>query len=138
MELISTHPVLKTDLGFSGNLYGGQLLYWVDGAVAAYAMQVCDTNKMVTVSIDKCIFKKPVKQGQLIKIYADVKEIGNTSITFHIEARQHNVYTGRQHTALSTHIKFVRVDELGTPLPISDKVKNKIKEVQEKGGNLTK
>jgi acyl-CoA thioesterase YciA len=126
MELISTHPVLKTDLGFSGNLYGGQLLYWVDGAVAAYAMQVCDTNKMVTVSIDKCIFKKPVKQGQLIKIYADVKDIGNTSITFHIEARQHNVYTGKQHTALSTHIKFVRVDDEGNSIPISDKVKAKV------------
>jgi acyl-CoA thioesterase YciA len=93
---------------------------------------------MVTVSIDKCIFKKPVKQGQLVKTYAEVKDVGSTSITLHVEARQHNVYNGKQEVILSTHIKFVRVDELGTPLPISDKVKNKIKEVHEKGGNLTK
>jgi acyl-CoA hydrolase len=68
----------------------------------------------------------------------ELAEIGNTSITLHIEARQHNVYSGKQEVVLSTHIKFVRVDELGTPLPISDKVKNKVKEIQEKGGILTR
>ena len=138
MELISTHPIKKSDLGFHGNLFGGKLLAWMDAAAVAFAMQVCDTPRMVTVMIDQCIFKKPVKQGQLVKTYAEVKEVGYTSITLHVEARHHNVYTGKQEVILSTNIKFVRVDELGTPLPISDKVKNKIKEVQEKGGNLTK
>lgn len=138
MELISTHAVIIPDSGFNGNLFGGKLMSWIDKDAVAFAMQVCDTLKMVTVSIDKCIFKKPVKQGQLVKTYAEVKEVGSTSITLHVEARQHNVYNGKQEVILSTHIKFVRVDELGTPLPISDKVKNKIKEVHENGGNLTK
>lgn len=138
MELISTHAVIIPDAGFSGNLFGGKLMSWIDKDAVAFAMQVCDTLKMVTVSIDKCIFKKPVRQGQLVKTYAEVQEVGYTSITLRVEARHHNVYTGKQEVILSTNIKFVRIDELGTPLPISDKVKNKIKEVQEKGGNLTK
>ena len=37
MELISTHPVKKSDLGFHGNLFGGKLLAWVDAAGAAFA-----------------------------------------------------------------------------------------------------
>ena len=87
MKLITTHPIKKSDLGFHANLFGGKLLAWLDAAGAAYAMEVCDTPRMVTVMIDKCIFKKPAKEGQLIKIYGDVVNVGNTSITFYLEAR---------------------------------------------------
>jgi acyl-CoA thioesterase YciA len=123
MELISTHPVKKSDLGFHGNLFGGKLLAWVDAAGAAYASQVCDTPRMVTVLIDECVFKKPAKEGHLLKIYGEVKSIGKSSITLKVEARSHNVYDGRQAIILSTHIKFVRIDEQGEPIPISDRVK---------------
>jgi acyl-CoA hydrolase len=68
MDLISTHAIKKSDLGFHGNLFGGKLLSWLDASAAAYAMQMCDTPRMVTVSIDKCEFKKPGREGQLLKI----------------------------------------------------------------------
>lgn len=125
MELISTHPVKKSDLGFHGNLFGGKLLAWVDAAGAAYASQVCDTPRMVTVLIDECVFKKPAKEGHLLKIYGEVKAIGSSSITLKVEARSHNVYDGRQAIILSTHIKFVRIDEQGEPIPISERVKSR-------------
>jgi|TARA_R100000081_G_scaffold80561_1_gene47622 acyl-CoA thioesterase YciA len=125
MELISTHPVKKSDLGFHGNLFGGKLLAWVDAAGASYAAQVADSPRMVTVSIDKCVFKKPAKEGHLLKIYGSVHTIGNTSLTLNIEARSHNVYNGKQNIILSTTIKFVRIDEQGDPIPISDRVRNK-------------
>ena len=125
MELITTHPVKKSDLGFHSNLFGGKLLAWIDASAAAYAAQVCDTPRVVTVAIDKCIFKKPAKEGSLIKIYGNVDVIGNTSITLNMEARSHNVYSGAQKVVLSTKIKFVRIDEQGDPIPISDRVKQK-------------
>ena len=125
MTLLTTHPIKKSDLGFHANLFGGKLLAWLDAAGAAYAMEVCDTPRMVTVMIDKCIFKKPAKEGQLIKIYGEVSEIGTTSITFYMEARAHNVNSGKQKTILSTNIKFVRIDENGDTVPISERVKEK-------------
>jgi acyl-CoA thioesterase YciA len=124
MELISTHPIKKSDLGFHGNLFGGKLLAWLDAAAAAYAMQVCDTPRMVTVMIDQCVFKKPAREGQLIKIYGEVRAIGTTSITIYMEARSHNVYSGTQSIILSTNMKFVRIDEGGDAIPISQKVKD--------------
>jgi|TARA_R110000803_G_scaffold121602_1_gene189689 acyl-CoA thioesterase YciA len=127
MELISTHPVKKSDLGFHGNLFGGKLLAWVDAAGAAYATQVCDTPRMVTVLIDECLFKRPAKEGHLLKIYGEVKSIGRTSVTLSVEARSHNVYDGRQAIILSTNIKFVRIDEQGDAIPISSRVKSKYK-----------
>jgi acyl-CoA thioesterase YciA len=127
MEHITTHPIKKSDLGFHGNLFGGKLLAWLDAAAAGYAMQVCDTPRMVTVMIDKCEFKKPAKEGQLLKIYGNIVTIGRTSITLYLEARAHNVYSGVQSVILSTNIKFVRIDEGGDPIPISDRVKEKYK-----------
>jgi acyl-CoA thioesterase YciA len=125
MELISTHPVKKSDLGFHGNLFGGKLLAWVDAAGAAYASQVCDTPRMVTILIDKCVFQKPAKEGHLLKIYGSVEKFGNTSVTLKIEARSHNVYNGKQNIILDTNIKFVRIDEQGDAIPISDRAKSK-------------
>ena len=125
MQLISTHPIKKSDLGFHANLFGGKLLAWLDAAGAALAMEVADTPRMVTIKIDECLFKRPAKEGQLLKIYGDVKEVGNTSLTLYLEARAHNVYSGQQSVILSTNIKFVRIDENGDPIPISDRVRLK-------------
>lgn len=125
MQLITTHPIKKSDLGFHGNLFGGKCLAWIDAAAAAYAMEVCDTPRMVTVKIDECLFKKPAKEGQMIKIYGDVEKIGNTSITLYLEARAHNVYSGSQSVILSTNITFVHIDENGDSIPISERVKLK-------------
>ena len=127
MELISTHAVKTSDLGFHGNLFGGKLLSWLDASAVAYAAQICDTPRMVTVSIDECVFKRPAKEGQLLKIYGAIKEIGNSSITLKIEARSHNVYNGKQHAVLTTFMKFVRIDEVGESIPISNKVRDKYK-----------
>jgi len=125
MQLISTHPIKKADLGFHANLFGGKLLVWLDAAGAAYAMEVCDTPRMVTIKIDECLFKRPAKEGQLLKIYGKVAEVGNTSVTLYLEARAHNVYSGSQSVILSTNIKFVRIDETNEPIPISERVKAK-------------
>ena len=125
MQLISTHPIKKSDLGFHANLFGGKLLAWLDAGAAAYAMEACDTPRMVTVMIDKCVFKKSAKEGQMIKMYGKVKEIGTTSITLYMEARSHNVYSGKQSIILSTNIKFVRIDENNDSIPISERVKQK-------------
>lgn len=125
MQLISTHPIKKSDLGFHANLFGGKLLAWLDASAAAYAMEACDTPRMVTVKIDECVFKKAAKEGQMIKIYGSVDTIGTTSITLYMEARSHNVYSGKQNVILSTKIKFVRIDENNDPIPISDRVRDK-------------
>lgn len=126
MELLNTHPIKKSDLGFHGNLFGGKLLAWIDSAAAGYSMQLCDSPRMVTVSIDKCYFEKPAKEGQLLKIYGYPNKLGNTSLTLYMEARAHNVYTGNQIVVLKTNIRFVRIDEEGNPIPINEKGKNRI------------
>jgi acyl-CoA thioesterase YciA len=129
MELLNTHPIKKSDLGFHGNLFGGKLLSWIDAAAYGYSIQICDTPRMVTVSIDKCNFEKPGREGQLLKIYGYPTEVGNSSVTIYMEARAHNVYTGKQLVVLKTHIKFVHIDEDSHPIPIGEKGRRRINEL---------
>lgn len=123
MQFINQHPIKKSDLGFHGNLFGGKLLAWIDAAAAGFAMEYAHNRRMVTVKIDECVFKKPAKEGSLLKIYGAITKVGNTSITLYMEARGFNVYTHDEDIILSTNITFVRVDEDGSPIPISDKVR---------------
>ena len=127
MKYITQHPIKKSDLGFHGNLFGGKLLAWLDAAAAAFTAEYCDTPRIVTKSIDKCIFSRPAKEGQLLKIYGKVLEIGTTSITLKMEARSHNVYNGKQNVILATNMTFVRIDEQGDAIPISERAHNKFK-----------
>jgi acyl-CoA thioesterase YciA len=122
---ITTHPIKKSDLGFHGNLFGGKLLAWLDAAAASFASEVCDTPRMVTKAIDKCIFSKPGKEGQLLKIYGEVENVGKTSLTVSLEARSHSVYDGHQTVMLSTKMVFVRIDEQGDAIPISERVRER-------------
>jgi acyl-CoA thioesterase YciA len=119
---------MSSDIGVHGNLFGGTMMSWIDEAGAAYASQICDTPRMVTVKISELLFKKSIKVGNLIKIYGEVKEFGRTSVTLNIEVRKHNVYTGDQDVVTHTEIKFVRIDDDNNPIPISDRVKKRYRE----------
>jgi acyl-CoA hydrolase len=125
MELITTYICKKGDIGVHDNMFGGTLVSLIDDASAAYAAQICDTPRIVTIMIDQLVFKKPVKVNNLLKIYGKVLEFGKTSLSLYIEVRKHNVHTGTQEIVTYTNIKFVRIDEEGNPIPISSKVKQR-------------
>jgi len=128
MELISTYICKKGDIGVHDNMFGGTILSIIDDASASYASQTCDTQRVVTLKIDELIFAKPVKVGNILKVYGEVKDFGTTSVTLYIEVRKHNVYTGLQTVVTHTNIKFVRIDDEGTPLAISERVKERYAE----------
>jgi len=125
MELISTYVTKASDMGLHGNLFGGSMMALIDESAVTYAMQLCDTPRMVTVKIDGLVFKKPVKVGNLLKVYGKVIEFGKTSVSIYIEVRKHNVYNGVQDTVTHTNIKFVRIDDEGNSLEISDRIKTR-------------
>jgi len=128
MELISTHMCKEKDCGYNDTLFGGTMLAWLDEAAVSYACQISETPKMVTVFIDRVEFLKPVRRGQIIKIYGAPVEFGNTSCTVRIEARRYSTYNGTQKVVCQTSLKFIRVDGDGEPVPINKYVKEKYSE----------
>jgi acyl-CoA thioesterase YciA len=134
MELITTHICKASEIGIHGNMFGGTMMSMIDESAAAYASQLCDTPRMVTIKIEELVFKKPVKVGNLMKIYGNVIQFGRTSVSIYIEVRKHNVYTGEQDVVTHTNIKFVRIDEEGNPIPILDRIVARYGERLEKFG----
>ena len=125
MDLISTHLVMTQHLGYHGNLFGGQMLAWLDEAGVAFASEVCGTPQMVTVHMSEVRFNAPVRPTQIIKIYGKVEKMGTSSVTLKLEARRHSVYNGTQKTVCSTQITFVRIDGDGEAVPIPDHLREK-------------
>lgn len=123
MELVTTYICKEFDLGIHNNMFGGRIMSLIDDAAGSYASQLCDTPRMVTIKVDELIFKKAVKVGSILKIYGKVVKFGNTSLQLYMEMRKHNVYTGEQEIVTSTNMTFVRIDEEGNAIPISERVK---------------
>lgn len=116
--LISTHICKGQNIGVHGNLFGGVMLSWLDEAGAAFSAQVCGSPRMVTKCISQVIFQRPVRPGQIIKIYGDVVKIGNTSITLNLVAKRHSVVNGSQKPVCEVEMTFVRIDGDGESVPI--------------------
>ena len=123
MSLVTKKIVMARDIGIHGNLFGGTLMSWLDEAAAAFATEYCYTPNLVTVRVGELIFKKPLKAGQHIRIYAKVSDLGNTSITLELEAYKYSLYSGEETLVCSTNITFVRIDDDGSPTAIGKTVK---------------
>ena len=109
-------------------MFGGEVMSLIDLSAAAFASEICRYPKLLTVKVKEIVFKKPIKVGHLIKVYGEVVEIGNTSITIRLEIRSHNVRTEKQEVVCDTDITFVKIDEDGNPIPINSSVKEKFKD----------
>ena len=129
MTLITQKIAMTRDLGVHGNLFGGNMLSWIDEAAGLMATKICQTTNMVTVKMEEVNFKRPVKMGFSISIYGKVVRLGRSSITLYMEARKHNVYSGEETIVTSTKIVFVRIDEVGDPIPINQPVRDLYKEL---------
>ncbi len=125
MELVSTYTCMASDMGVHGNMFGGRLMALIDAAAGAYASKICDTPRMVTVKVDGFVFKKAIKNGDILDFYSKVKEFGRTSITMYIEVNRYISQTGEQELMVHTDIKFVHIDERGGPVPIYPHVKDR-------------
>jgi len=124
MELITTKVCMAKDIGVHGNLFGGNMMAYVDESAAAFVCQICNTPRMVTVRVSEFEFKRPVKVGNILKFYGEVVRFGTTSITVSIVVKKHSVYTQEEDIVTSTNMTFVRIDDEGTPIPISERVKS--------------
>lgn len=124
MELITSSICKTQDIGVHGNMFGGRLLSLLDEAAAIFCSRIADTSRVVTVKIEEVVFKEPIKVGEIMLIYAELTEIGNTSLTVRLEVRIHDPENGSHFVSCSTRMVFVKIDYRGKPSAISKKVKS--------------
>ncbi|HNJ04745.1 MAG TPA: hotdog domain-containing protein, partial [Leptospiraceae bacterium] len=62
-DIVTRHLVMEKDLNAFGNLFGGNMLAWIDEASALYVMEQIGFANFVTVSFDDVNFKAPARRG---------------------------------------------------------------------------
>ncbi len=118
MELITTVAILKSNIGVHDNLFGGEMMSYLDLAGFSFAVQKAKCIKMVTKKISEVIFHTPVKVNSIVKIYGELIRVGNTSLTIRLEARRVNVENSNEILVCSAEVVFVRVNDNGEPCPL--------------------
>ena len=106
---------MPTDTNAAGDIFGGWIMSQVDiaGSIAAHRHA---GGRTVTVAVNAIQFKKPVYVADLVSFYAEVKKVGNTSMTVFVEVyaernrQQHDVVKVTEAT-----LTFVAIDNEGKP-----------------------
>lgn len=87
---------------------------WMD-EVSFIAARRYTGKKMVTVSVDKISFKKPVPEGSIVEINALVKENNGVKLHIYTEVIVESPEQKRRSTAAESWFCFASVDEKGQP-----------------------
>ena len=102
---------------FGGNMHGGELLKLLDKVAYTCAMRYCG-KYVVTLSVDKVLFKEPIAIGELLSLKASVNYTGRTSMEVGIRVTAENLEAGTVRHTNSSYFSMVAVDGSGRPSPI--------------------
>lgn len=84
-ELAIRTAAMPRDTNASGDIFGGWLLAQMDIAGGITAAQRAN-GRVATVAVNSMQFHRPVLVGDVLCAYADLLKVGNTSLTYRIEA----------------------------------------------------
>ncbi|MGF7152886.1 acyl-CoA thioesterase [Novosphingobium gossypii] len=108
---------MPADTNAYGDIFGGWLLSLMDSGAGLVAARH-SRGRAVTIALDGMKFHKPVKVGDEVSVYGEVKKVGRTSMTIGIEAyRRHRAEEERVMVTEAT-FTFVAIDDAGKPRAI--------------------
>lgn len=102
---------------FSGNVHGGTLLKLLDQVAYSCASRYAGTY-VVTLSVDRVLFRDAIKVGELVSFSASVNHTGRTSLEVGIRVETENIQDGTRRHTNSCYFTMVAVDDAGRPVPV--------------------
>ncbi|QSE87303.1 acyl-CoA thioesterase (plasmid) [Rhodococcus pseudokoreensis] len=102
---------------FSGNVHGGSLLKLLDQVAYSCASRYAGTY-VVTLSVDRVLFRDVIHVGELVTFSASVNYTGRTSMEIGIRVDTENIRHHTKRHTNSSYFTMVAVDTEGTPVAI--------------------
>lgn len=117
------HPAIRVsmmpaDTNAHGTIFGGKILSLIDqaGAIGAHRLGI---GRVVTVAMREVVFSHPVRVGDIVSCYAEVKRVGRTSVTVCVRVEAHRpTDTTRGVEVTKAEVVYVAIDDVGRPVPI--------------------
>ena len=99
------------------SVFGGVVMSMVDRCAALSAMRHSG-GQCTTLSIDRILFKEPIRVGELVEVRSRVVHVGRTSLSVLANVYAEAIATGvRRHTN-ECWLTFVHLDDDGKPAPV--------------------
>jgi acyl-CoA hydrolase len=116
---IATKIVLPNETNTLGNLYGGQLLSWMDVNAAIAAHRHC-RRVVVTASVNNVSFNHPIKLGDIVTIESKVSRSFTSSMEVFSDVWVEDHITGKRTKCNEAIYTFVAVDQNGAPIEVPE------------------
>ncbi len=113
---------MPKDTNASGDIFGGWILSQMDIAGGMLAKEVA-RGRTVTVSVDKMVFQVPLHVGDTIAIYAELLQVGNSSMDIRLEVWAKpfpGQYVAQVHLVTEGIFRYVAIDDQGRPRRVPD------------------
>jgi acyl-CoA hydrolase len=109
--------VLPYHANAAGNMHGGELMKLMDTAAGVAAQRHCLCN-VVTVSVDKLVFKEPILVGDLVICDAELIYTGRTSMEVYVTVNVEDLSQGEIKPAMEGYFVMVALDRNSRPTHI--------------------
>jgi acyl-CoA thioesterase YciA len=111
--------LLPRDTNSQGTIFGGVILSYIDTAGAIQAHRHTKMERFVTVAMKEVIFHKPVFVGDLVRFYAEVVNVGTTSITVRVMVEVERLGKDERVRVTEAEVIYVAVDGKGKKTKIT-------------------
>ena len=112
-----TEYVLPTHANVFGNVFGGQILAWIN-LCAAICAQRHTGSPALTAGIDNLSFKRPIKVGEVVRLRAHATAAFRSSLEIRVEVEGENAMTRESWPCVSAFVTFVAINREGHPVVV--------------------
>ncbi|MFG6448115.1 acyl-CoA thioesterase [Roseateles sp. BYS180W] len=102
---------------FAGNVHGGAILRLMDQVAYSCAARYASCY-VVTASVDRVSFRRPVRVGELVTFMASVNYTGQSSMEVGMKVVAEEICSRTQHHCNSSYFTMVAVDPCGRPVQV--------------------
>lgn len=120
-SLVTQHMVMSEHLNPNHHIFGGQLLAWLDTDVYLHCTNRLRYKSMVTVSMNNVYFKAPGYLGDIIQIYARIKEVRRSSVTAEGKAVAYDPEKQTSREIIACEVTYVAVGQNGRPVRLFER-----------------
>jgi len=120
-SLVTQHMVMSEHLNPNHHIFGGQLLAWLDTDVYLHCTNRLRYKSMVTVSMNNVYFKAPGYLGDIIQIYARIKDVRRSSVTAEGKAVAYDPEKQTSREIIACEVTYVAVGANGRPVRIFER-----------------
>lgn len=116
-ELSMRTLAMPADTNPSGDIFGGWVLAQMDIAGGVVAHQRAK-GRVATIAVDSMMFHQPVKVGDVVCCYAEIKKVGRTSMTIQIQTWIIREAGGMRLKVTEGDFTYVALGPDGRPRPV--------------------